>query len=187
MSFAYIKKNWKIVAILAVSILAAFLIPKFTFPQGNTENIPASRAINITGVNTTVVNVTGTNITADDKNFQIWFTLSYKPIVDDLNCISKAAEKENFTDTVSCAKFLKEDSNRSLNQIGSYNVSPYFRPPLDKYKKALEYYSIGGENLEIGARNGDIEKMNAASKYIQQANDVMKNVTEDMQSLSFLK
>jgi len=121
------------------------------------------------------------NMSAEEKNFRTWFVLSYGPIREDLKCISKAAKSENMSRTETCARILKENSNRSLNQIESYNVtniSTTVRSGLSIYKISLENYNKGGEILETGTRNKNASIMGTAIQYIQNgtnyANDAMK-------------
>lgn len=105
-----------------------------------------------------------------EKSFRTWFILSYMLIVDDLKCVSKAAKSEDFDQIEICARVLKENSNRSLSQINSYNtsnISADLRLALDLYKISLKNYHIGGENLETGAIGKNISVMDSAIRYIQ--------------------
>lgn len=132
---------------------------------------------NITPIKTNITKDINNNETDNDKDFKNWMALSYTPIYDDVNCITKAAKDKSFSDIELCGKLLKDDSNRSLKQIGSYNISLSLIPLFNQYKKSLQYYNLGGENLEIGARNRDAQKMGISSEYIRQANEIMKNIS----------
>lgn len=111
-----------------------------------------------------------TNLTDKDKEFINWFSLTYVPIRNDLVCISNAAKKENFSETQKCSKFLKEDSQRSISQIGQFNESLSMNNAISEYKKSLENYYIGGKDLEIGTKNRDISLMSNATEYIKVGN-----------------
>lgn len=120
------------------------------------------------------------NLTDKDKEFMNWFSLTYIPIKNDLVCISDAAKKENFSETQRCAKFLKEDSQRYLNQTnqtGQFN-NQFNASTLGKYKQSLENYYIGGKNLEIGAKNRNILLMSNATEYIKEGNTQIRNIMD---------
>lgn len=149
-----------IAIILAMALMAIFIInyQPNSVPNGNKS----------TNGDTNLTN--RTNMTNEEKNLRTWFVLSYAPIRDNLKCISKAAKSENFSQTETCARILKEDSNRSLSQIDSYNtsnISATLRSALSLYKMSLESYHIGGENLETGAKNQNASVMSMATRYIQ--------------------
>lgn len=172
--------EWKIPILVIVLAIISVMYINYTninqSDQGNKEN-PQILNTSVQNVTEPVINASGPSIIDNDSKFKIWLSMSYTPISNDLKCISKAANYQNFTSTGLCAKFLKEDSNRSLEQIDSYNVSPSIKPMLDQYKRSLENYSIGGKYLEIGARNMDKEQMGIAIKYIKQANDILTNLS----------
>lgn len=140
-------------------------------------------------INGNISETNWTNMSTEEKNFRTWFVLSYIPIRDSLKCLSKAAKSENFSQTETCARLLKEDSNRSLNQIDSYNtsnISTDLKSALGLYRISLENYYMGGENLEIGARNENTSKMGIAIQYVQNgtayANDAMILLKKDDKS-----
>lgn len=118
----------------------------------------------------------GINLTDKDKEFMNWFGLTYIPIKNDLVCISDAAKKENFSETQRCARFLKEDSQRSINQSQFNNQLN--ESALDKYIQSLENYYIGGKSLEIGAKNRDILLMSNATAYIKEGNIQIRNIMD---------
>lgn len=108
------------------------------------------------------------NKTEKDIEFIDWFQLSYKPISDDINCISSAAKNKDFNETTRCAKFLEEDSNRSLRQIDRFTeISPQFRLVLDEYKKSLVEYNIGASYLRTGAASQNMSQMMNATDHIK--------------------
>lgn len=147
---------------LIVVILATVLIVALISYQGP-NSIPNENTSTGSNINATAES----NVTGKDKIFMSWFNSSYILGYDDINCITKAAKKKNFTDTEQCGKWLKENSNRSLQQIDTYNVSSSLQAALDEYKKSLEDYNLGGINLEIGARDKNATQMNIATKYIR--------------------
>jgi len=170
-----IKDNSYIIAIVLVTGVVLFLVNSgvdiFSTPiQNNTQDI----SINING-KTNISEIT-INVTDEDKNFKNWIYLSFRVIVDDLNCIPKAAEKQNFNDTARCGGFLKDNSNMYLKQIDRYNISSSVQDVRDEYKKSLEYFNLGGINLEIGARNRDPRQMYNATVYIQNGTSNMERV-----------
>lgn len=119
-------------------------------------------------------NVTDNNIsklTEGDRKFQGW--TNSLSIQGDLYCITGAAKRKNLTDMEICGRILKENSNRSLRQISEFNTSPSFEMTISEYKKSLGLYYLGGKNLEIGAKNNDIELMANASDYIDQGKKKM--------------
>ena len=67
--------------------------------------------------------------------------------------------KQNFNDTAICGGLLTNDANRSLGRINTYNVSSSIQGALNEYRKSLEDYAIGGSNLEMGAKNMDIQQI----------------------------
>lgn len=158
-----VKGNFAIIAIITVIGIILFSLPNIGI-FSNSKNDP----INIGDINITETDLNKTiNITDKDKNFKNWIYLSIVPIIDDINCVSKAAKKQNFSDTERCGIFLRDDSNRSLRQIDGYNISLSLKDVRDEYRKSLEYYNLGGLNLEIGARNRDPLQMYNATMYIQ--------------------
>lgn len=108
---------------------------------------------------------------SDDENFTKWLTMSNLLISNDLGCIVTAAKNQNFTDTERCGKFLKEDSDRSLNDSNLHNnISVSLVPVFNQYKDALKNYNLGGEYLETGAKNQNATQMEMGSRYIDIAN-----------------
>lgn len=116
------------------------------------------------------------NDTDEDKNFKNWVYLSFRSIMYDVNCISKAAEKHNFSETERCGTLLRDNSNRSLGQIDTYNISSSLDEARSEYRQSLEYYNIGGLNLEIGAKNRDPQQMYNATVYIRNGSERMGRV-----------
>jgi len=168
-----IRENFGIIIIV---LIAAVILISLNMSQNlftNPElNAPAKINRNFS------INENGStlNITDDDKNFKNWIYLSYRLILDDLNCVSKAAKRQNFSDTERCGRFLKDNSNLSLSQIDSYNISVSLLEVRDDYRKSLIYYNLGGSNLEIGARNRDSKQMYNATVYIQNGTSNMERV-----------
>lgn len=164
-----IRDNFTIIAIILIVSMISFLLSDKNFFPKSELNIP-------TNVNKNLTNGTTINMTDDDKNFKNWFYLSFRTITDDINCISKAAKKQNFSDTARCGEFLTSDANISLGQINTYNVSSSMQEALDEYRKSLEDYAIGGSNLEMGAKNMDMQQMNNATMYIQNGTTRMGHI-----------
>lgn len=168
-----IKDNSYIIAIVMITGVVLFLVNSgvdiFSTPVQTQD-----ASINING-KTNISEIT-INVTDEDKNFKNWIYLSFIVIVDDLNCIPKAAKKQNFSETELCGKHLKDNSNIYLKQTDRYNISSSVQDVRDEYKKSLEYFNLGGINLEIGARNRDPRQMYNATVYIQNGTSNMERV-----------
>lgn len=148
-------------------------------PIGNGTNFTIENGANIsTGNEENIPIGNNTNVQMDiDTSFQNWIVLSFKVIDENLECISKAGNKRNFTDMERCGKFLGDNSNISLRHINEYNnVSSSMKTVLDEYEKALKDYNIGGIKLEIGARNGNVSQMGDAIGDIQNGTNHIKVV-----------
>lgn len=154
-------KEWKMLLIIVICIGA--VLWAININNGNT-------ATSNTSANNTTANNKILNMSGDDENFTKWLGMSSRLVANDLDCISKAAKNQNFTDTEKCGKFLGEDSNRILNESNSHdNISIYLVPVMDQYKDALKNYSLGGENLEIGAKNQNATQIAMGTRYIEMA------------------
>lgn len=182
----WIGQNLTLVVIILVTTLIAIL---FLFNgQNSSPNLISDQSISVRN-NINISNITdisnGTNVTDKDKDFKNWFSLSFMLIYNDLDCISKAGKNQNFSDTELCGKLLKENSNRSLEQISRHNVSITLQTVLEEYKKSLEYYNVGGINLEIGARNRNMTQIIEATKYIRNGTDNMYIVADILDNISY--
>lgn len=173
-----ILKEWKMLTIIVICLgLVLFAI---NISNQNTDvnnagtNGTANTIANKNAFNATDDDKNALNGTSDDKNFTTWLSMTSSIISDDLGCIVKSAKRKNFTDTERCAKFLRENSDRTLNSSDSHNnISAHLVPILNQYKGALKNYSIGGEYLEMGAKNKNTTQMVIASNYIQIADKEM--------------
>jgi hypothetical protein len=161
-----VRDNFTIIVIILAVAIILFLLPNIGIFSGRQQNDPTNIDVNSNGTEIDL-NKTIINITDKDKDFKNWFYLSIVPIINDINCISKSAKEQNFSDTERCGRFLRDDSNRSLRQIDGYNISLSLEEARDEYRKSLEYYNLGGLNLEIGAKNQDLLQMYNATPYIQ--------------------
>lgn len=177
-----IKDNSYIIAIVLIAGVVLFLVNSnvdvSSVPvKNNTQDasININGRTNISG-NTINLSETTINVTDEDKNFKNWVYLSFRPIVDDITCVSKAAKIQNFSDTKRCGRFLADDSNITLGQIDRYNVSLSLEEARDEYRKSLRYFNLGGVNLYIGANNGDLRQMYNATVYIQNGTSNMERV-----------
>lgn len=154
---------------MIITIIAFLVVIAVIYVQtaDNTENINVEETY-VQNPNIIKTENGTINKTEKDDEFIDWFQLSYKPISDDINCISNAAKNKDFNETARCAKFLEEDSNRSLARIDSFSdISPHFITILDEYKKSLVEYNKGGSYLRIGATNQNISQMANATEYIK--------------------
>lgn len=176
---SWIGKNLVLIMVILATVLIVILLNGQSLFNGQSSNPISDQNVSI-GNNTNMSNETNA-----DKDFKNWLSLSFMPIYNDLDCISKAGKNQNFSDTELCGKLLKEDSNRSLRQISKYNVSISLQASLDEYKKSLEYYNIGGLNLEIGARNRNVTQMVEATRYIQNGTENMYIVTNILNNISY--
>lgn len=166
-----ILKEWKMLVIIVTCTSLVLLAINMSNNADNTINTNDNNGTgNGTTTNITIVNKDALGITNDDKNFTKWLVMSSSLLSNDLDCIVKAAKNENFTDTERCAKFLRENSGRALNNSDLHNnISANLIPVLDQYKGALKNYSLGGEYLEIGARNQNATQMAIGGRYIDMA------------------
>jgi hypothetical protein len=113
----------------------------------------------------------------NDTFFKTWVVLSFKEINENLDCISKASELRNLMGVEACGKLLANNSNLSLRHMIEYtNVSTSLSAASDEYKKALEDYKFGGENIAIGAKNENGSQMSDAIGYIQSGTTHVKLV-----------
>lgn len=172
-----IRDNFSIIAIILISATIVFVFVSDT--ELSSDPVPNIIQNNYTQENILNINKTNddtTNITYDGKNFKEWFYLSLASITSDMNCVSKAAKRQNFDDTEICGRLLKDDSDLYLGQIDKHNISSSLQELRDEYEKSLEYYKLAGSDLEIGARNRNLELMNNATVYIQAGNTHMERV-----------
>lgn len=166
-------KGWKtilaiiILSVIVVSISQFILLTEKENEYTNYDNIVKN---DIRNKNTVI------NMTEEDKFFKKWVYISYAPITEDLKCVAKAAKSQSFNDTEICGRFLKDNANRIMGQIERYNVSIPMKDVKKEYKKSLEYYSVGGSNLELGSRERNLQQMNEANAYIQNGTNNMDRV-----------
>lgn len=172
-------KGWKIIMILVILSGIVAILFQFLFISEKDD-----RYANYNGTyNTVRNNDTSINLNEEDKKFIGWVSISYVPIDNDLTCIATAAKKENLSDTEHCAKFLKEDAQRPMKEIDKFNnsnISSFVNLAIFEYGKALENYYIGGRDLEIGAKNKDVELMSNASIYIKEGNVHVKKASSSI-------
>ena len=166
-------KGWK--TILAIIILSVIVVSISQYILLSEKEIGYAN-YNNTAKNDTRNKDTVINMTEEDKIFKSWVYISYVPIIEDLKCVTKAAKSQSFNDTEICGRFLKDNANRIMEQIERYNVSISMKDVQKEYKKSLEYYNIGGSNLELGARERNFQQMNDANAYIQNGTNNMDRV-----------
>lgn len=172
-----LRDNFNIIVIVLISAMAIFVfLPGTELSSDSTPNIIQNSSIEEDIMNINKTSNDTTNITGDDKDFKEWVYISFVSINDDINCILKAAKKQNFDDTEICGRLLKDDSNLYLGQIDKHNISSSLQELRDEYEKSLEYYNLAGSNLETGARNRDSQLMYNATIYIQDGNTHMERV-----------
>ncbi len=159
-----------IVILLVIVAVLLFLTPNQNLFSNSASKDPAKKNMQ--------------NVTDEDKNFKNWVYLSYRPIFDDLTCVSNAVNKKSFNETERCGRLLKDDTNRTLRQIETYNVSVYMQAAWSEYKKSLEYYNLGGLNLEMGARNRNINELDDANMYIHNGTDRIERVMQILKNAS---
>jgi len=161
-------KEWKMLIVIVICTSLVLLAINMGNNAENTINANNSNGTgNGTTTGATTVDKNVYNVSDDDKNFTKWLAMSSRLLSNDLDCIVKAAKNENFTDTERCAKFLRENSDRALNNSDLHNnISANIVPVLDQYKDALKNYSLGGEFLEMGAKSKNATQMAIGSRYI---------------------
>jgi hypothetical protein len=159
-------RSWMTIAVLAaLTIMVLIFNSQSPSMLSQNENISIGNGTNVEGSTNVMDNST---IPMDnDTFFKSVVKVNLGVISEDLNCISRAGQTRNFNETERCGKLLSENANMSLRHVSGYNVSHPLQATLDEYKKALEYYNIGGAKLEIGARNRDLSQMGDAIGYIQ--------------------
>jgi len=184
-----IRENTGTIAIIMIALVILFavnsyvaLVPTTTIPIiaapiTNSNDTTINLNDTTINLNDTTINLNDTTANnTEDERFKSWVYISFRPIVDDIICISKAAKKQNLNDTELCGKHLRENSNLSLMDIDQFNISSPLEDARIEYKKSLEYFNLAGVNLEIGVKNRDPQRMYNATIYVQNGTSNMERV-----------
>ena len=74
-------------------------------------------------------------------------------------------------------RYLKEDSQKYLNEIEQYKLSPPLKPSADEFGKALDNLMLAGKYAEQGAKNLDFDTIALSSDYLLQGDIHMRRST----------
>ncbi len=100
-----------------------------------------------------------------------------KVLILDFEGISSASSNEDLKNMEIYGRYLKEDSQKYLDEFDKFNLSPSYMPMADEYKKALEGYYLTGKYTELGAKNVDAESIELSASYADEAGIHLKRAT----------
>lgn len=126
---------------------------------------------------TSSINATPPTILYDDQKFISWISTSVKVLGVDLDGLSSASSNVDLKNMEIYGRYLKEDSQKYLDEFNKFNISPSYMPMADEYKKALEDYYLAGKYTELGAKNVDAESIKLATSYAGEAGIHLKRAT----------
>lgn len=105
----------------------------------------------------------------DDKEFLAWMQSANKILQSDLLGALDAIRYDDLKSMEIYGRYLKEDSQKYLDEIDKFTISPKFTPVAEEFKRAIENQNLGGKYLESGAKNADDEALNRAADYLSEA------------------
>lgn len=144
---------------------AQIVIPTVT--QTPIIKSPESTSIMPT-TNTPTATIQATSIT-DDQKFASLLKESSKIIAVSSKGISDAAIREDYKSLELYGKYLKDDSQKYLNEMNKLEVSPSLKPIFDEYKLGLEKTNLAGKYTESGATNLNNDDLSLGSDYLNEA------------------
>ena len=113
----------------------------------------------------------------DDLEYTVWAGGALKILSSDMFGISDAASVYDMKSMEIHGRYLKEDSQKYLNEIEQYKLSPLLKPSADELKKALENFILAGKYTEQGAINLDADYFSLATDYTLEGNANLKRAT----------
>lgn len=127
--------------------------------------------------NTSSINATPPTILYDDQKLTSLISTSMKVLILDFEGISSASSNEDLKNMEIYGRYLKEDSQKYLDEFNKFNISPSYMPMADEYKKALENFYLTGKYTELGAKNVDAESIELSASYADEAGIHLKRAT----------